>query len=438
MYTNLTFLSQCPRRLDRIALAQWRHGRIENSSSAATGLGSTEMERFIILRDEGRPANAGPAGAVFGGARAGAPGFENSDPRVEAHELSKKDLRDAARDPKVFGLGRPMPVQLVKPLAATAGAGQAWGIGAVGADKSARTGEGIVVAVLDTGIESNHPAFAGVKIKQQDFTGTGDGDNDGHGTHCAGTIFGRNVHGVRIGVAAGVTKAMIGKVLDPKASNTSEMILKAVTWAMDGGAQVISMSLGIDFPGHVKKLVEQLQWPIEQATSRALEDYRANVRLFDSLTQMAAARGAAMGGGALIVAATGNESDRAGKPSLEIAASLPAAATDVISVAALDRRAGGFEIANFSNLFPQISAPGVNILSAGLGGGLLALSGTSMATPHVAGVACLWWEDLKDDGMVPATAATVRTKLFATARTDGFEPDIDFADRGWGIVAAPK
>ncbi|MGJ5175284.1 S8 family peptidase [Bradyrhizobium oligotrophicum] len=397
------------------------------------------MERFIILRDEGRPANAAPVGAVFGGARAGAPGLENSDPRIDAYELSKKDLRDAARNPKVFGVARPMPVELVKPFIVTAPvAGDAWGVSAVGADKSARTGEGIVVAVLDTGIESNHPAFAGVKIKQRDFTGTGDGDNDGHGTHCAGTIFGRAVHGVRIGVAAGVTKAMIGKVLDKKASNTSEMILKAVTWAMDGGAQVISMSLGIDFPGHVKNLVERLEWPIEQATSRALEDYRANVRIFDSLTQMAAARGAAMGGGTLIVAATGNESNRAREPPLEIAASLPAAATDVISVAALNRRVGGFEIANFSNTFPQISAPGVNILSAGLGGGLLALSGTSMATPHVAGVACLWWEDLKDDGIVPATAVTVRTKLFATARTDGFGPDVDFVDRGWGIVAAPR
>ena len=83
----------------------------------------------------------------------------------------------------------------------------------MGADTSSCTGNGIVVAVLDTGIDASHPAFAGVEVIQKDFTGEGDGDQHGHGTHCAGTIFGRNVNGTRIGVAMGVKKALIGKVL---------------------------------------------------------------------------------------------------------------------------------------------------------------------------------------------------------------------------------
>jgi subtilisin family serine protease len=401
-------------------------------------IGSAKMERFVILRDEATPPGPTQSSAVFG-AR-GAPRAGVSKPSVEALDLSKKDLRDIARDPKVNAVARIMPIKLIKPLTAAAGsgAGEAWGIGAVGADVSSRTGDGVVVAILDTGIESGHPAFAGARIMQQDFTGTGDGDTDGHGTHTAGTIFGRDVGGVRIGVARGVTRALVGKVLDPSGDGSTEMILRAVNWAIDRGAHVVSMSLGIDFPGHVRQLIDERGWPPELATSRALEDYRSNVRIFDSLTRMAEARGAAAGEGTVIVAATGNESKRDRDPPFEIAASLPAAALDVVSVGALDRSPGGLRPADFSNTFPQVSAPGVDILSAGLGGGLLPLSGTSMACPHVAGVACLWWEELKDAGEVPATASTVRTKLLATARTSVFDPDVQFVDRGWGIVTAPK
>jgi subtilisin family serine protease len=81
----------------------------------------------------------------------------------------------------------------------------------VGADTSPFSGDGIVVAVLDTGIDASHPAFEGVDIVQKDFTGEGVGDQHGHGTHCAGTIFGRTSEGTRIGVAPGVKKALIGK-----------------------------------------------------------------------------------------------------------------------------------------------------------------------------------------------------------------------------------
>ena len=68
------------------------------------------------------------------------------------------------------------------------------------------TGNGIVVAVLDTGIDKNHPAFSGAQIIEKDFSGEGNGDQHGHGTHCAGTILGRTTGGKRIGVAPGVPK----------------------------------------------------------------------------------------------------------------------------------------------------------------------------------------------------------------------------------------
>ena len=93
-------------------------------------------------------------------------------------------------------------------------------------DRSTWTGEGVTVAVLDTGIDSKHPAFAGVDIVEKDFTGTGNGDRQGHGTHCAGTIFGRDVDGKRIGVARGVKRALIGKVLGDEGGGDSEHDLR--------------------------------------------------------------------------------------------------------------------------------------------------------------------------------------------------------------------
>ena len=200
---------------------------------------------------------------------------------LEVDEIGKADLRDLRRDTNVIGIAPSMPMKLIEPrqgpaVGATAGT-VAWGVKAVKADTSPLTGKGIVVAVLDTGIDSSHPAFAGVELVQKDFTGEGDGDGHGHGTHCAGTIFGRDVENMRIGVARGVDKAVIGKVLGNNGGGSSDEIIRAMLWALDEGANVLSMSLGMDFPGYVDQLVRQ-GLPTSLATSRALEAYRANVR----------------------------------------------------------------------------------------------------------------------------------------------------------------
>ena len=137
---------------------------------------------------------------------------------------------------------------------------------AVKADVSPFDGSDVVVAILDTGIAKNHPAFAGVTIIEEDFTGEGNGDTHGHGTHCAGTVFGRDVDGTRIGVAPGVKKALIGKVLGDEGGG-SDAIVRAINWALEEGANVISMSLGIDFPGFVDALVTRQGLPIDLATT---------------------------------------------------------------------------------------------------------------------------------------------------------------------------
>jgi len=161
------------------------------------------MPTYAILRDLSTASTAGPFEAVAA-AREDGP----SEPRVDVEELSKEDVRQVARDPQVRALAPIMPTRLVEPaeVSDAAASTTAWGVTAVGADTSDRTGTGVDVAILDTGIDAGHPAFAGVTLVQEDFTGSGNGDRKGHGTHCAGTILGRDVDGTRIGVARGVGK----------------------------------------------------------------------------------------------------------------------------------------------------------------------------------------------------------------------------------------
>jgi subtilisin family serine protease len=396
------------------------------------------MDRFIVLRNLSAASTAAPFDTWSG---LGTRHAEVAEPSLSLETLSKQDMREIARDPTVAAVAREMATGLIAPVLAPATAtapavtSETWGVSAVGAGASSCDGAGVTVAVLDTGIDGSHEAFAGISLQERDFTGTGGGDANGHGTHCAGTICGRDVAGERIGVARGVTRLLVGKVLDGGGSGTSAMIFDAIDWAAREGADVISMSLGFDFPGTVSRRVAA-GWPVELATSAALEAYRANLGMFNALMQMIRAR-AAFGQGCLVIAAAGNESQRDIDPRFEIAASLPAAAEGVISVGALDRGAAGLRVASFSNTFPQLAGPGVAIRSARTGGGIVALSGTSMACPHVVGVASLWWQALRRQGAVPATSAGVFARLMANARTDLLDPQDDPIDRGAGLVAAP-
>ena len=392
---------------------------------------------YIVLRD----LQAAPTVEPFRGGPAirGAPGPlvpVAPEPRIEVESLDTRDVQEISRDPEVAAIAPRMPTRLIEPRGETTATsdGDAWGISMVGADVSTFTGAGTVVAVLDTGIDSSHPAFAGVTLVQEDFSGSGNGDVQGHGSHCAGTIFGRDVDGARIGVALGVEQALIAKVLGDDGGGSSEMLFSGIQWAVDNGADVISMSLGFDFPGLVKALSGQ-GWPVDLATSRALEAYRGNLRMFDALMNLVRAR-EAFGGGTVVVAAAGNESEREQDPDYEIAASLPAAAEGVVSVGALGQEGALLSIAPFSNTFPQVSAPGVGIKSVKVGGGTRDLNGTSMACPHVAGVAALWWEAVRSS-LLPRNARTVQAKLLASAKIDVFAPGVEVADRGVGLVRAP-
>jgi subtilisin family serine protease len=395
------------------------------------------QEKHVILR----AITATPA---RGGFLSGTPGGAAAEPQiarldVAVDEFDKSRSRDLARDPDIIAIAPVIPLQLIQPLTAGAAqpgaAGVDWGVEAVGAGTSPFTGDGIVVAVLDTGIDSSHEAFKGVTLVENNFTEDADGsDQHGHGTHCAGTIFGRDVNGVRIGVARGVRKALIAKVIG-KSGAASDQIARAILWAVNEGASVISMSLGIDFPG-VQKKMQDAGFPPQLATSRALDAYRLNVLLFEKLTSMVKSLAEFRQTAAVVVAAAGNESKRDVDPKFAIAVVPPAVSDGIISVAAVGRGASGFVVAPFSNTGAKVAGPGVDITSAKPGGGLTVMSGTSMATPHVAGVAALWAQRQRTIG--PLSSGLLAARLEASGDTAVMQKPFNAADVGAGMVRAPQ
>ncbi|MES9948990.1 MAG: S8 family serine peptidase [Candidatus Thiodiazotropha sp.] len=389
---------------------------------------------YIVLRTKNvfipTLENLGMAG------RAEVSSFSQGSLEIEEVMLSASDRHDLRQDPNTHAIAPAMPMQLIEPVesssvAVTADTEHTWGIEAVKATDSNFDGNGITVAVLDTGIDPNHPAFAGINLVRKNFTSEGDDDQNGHGTHCAGTIFGQDVERTRIGIARNIERALIGKVLG-LGGGSSATIAKAIQWAVNEGAHVVSMSLGIDFPGFVERLTQDYGYHVKPATSLALEAYRANINLFSELARFVQAQ-SVFGNGSIIIAASGNESNR---PEYEIAVAPPAAGTGIIAVGALGQEANTLTVAKFSNTQVDISAPGVGVISAIPGSGLGSKSGTSMATPHVAGVATLWAQR-QNDTTGHVNRELLISQLIATATMEPLESVTQAEDVGAGIVQAP-
>jgi subtilisin family serine protease len=393
---------------------------------------------YIVLRNF-RSATRDPFGSALGLPEAQPfRSVTDSVPSLRIETLDHRDIPSFTRDAEVAAIAPVMPVRLIRPIPAAAvvpaaGGAVTWGVQAVRADTSPFTGNGVVVAVLDTGIDATHEAFRGMTLVQKNFTTEANHDLDGHGTHCAGTIFGRAVGGTRIGVAPGIQKALIGKVLG-EGVGSSAGIADAIYWAVENGADVISMSLGIDYPGYVTRLQAD-GLPSDLATSRALEGFRMNLGLFSALANVVKQRSTLLRP-ALLIAAAGNESRRDIHPSYEVGVSVPAVAEGFHSVGALGQAPGGLKVAPFSNTGANLCAPGMDIESAALGGGLSQLSGTSMATPHVAGVAALWAERIRRFRSL--TLGEWTTRLAGSATFTPLHPETDFPDVGLGLVQAPQ
>lgn len=387
-----------------------------------------QTDLYTVLRTTRQPTD-GTRGNSLG------EGDGASDaPVLSTHDFDEQTAAEARADPGLK-IARGFAMKLVDPVQASPApsAPSDWGLEAVGATSSGMTGSGVVVAVLDTGIDRDHEAFSNTRILEKDFSRSATGDRHGHGTHCAGTIFGSDVGGHRIGVAPGVRQALIGKILDDTGRGETPWMFEGIRWALANGADVISMSIGFDFPGQVAKKVRN-GWEAELATSEALDAFRENLDMLNALMAEITAN-KAFGTSPLVVAASGNESRRTTRPDWRVSASLPSSAVH-LSVAALERSGDDFGIASFSNSKPKVSAPGVDIVSASIKGGLVADSGTSMACPFVAGVAALWAERLRQEGD-PVDARTLESHVVASASRKRLV-GCDVADVGRGLVCAPQ
>jgi|CXWL01.1.fsa_nt_gi subtilisin len=284
--------------------------------------------------------------------------IESAQPSFQSTPFTSR-LMDSLKMPRASDIGRDMPSYLMfaqrpeltwglKRVQAPA----AW---AVCARDKVKTCEGafVKVAVLDTGIFAEHSdllgqvdgGYSALTKSENPKDYSDDNDEPGHGTHVAGTIAAvKDGKGV-VGVAPSARLYSV-KVLDKNGSGNMSDIIDGLVWAVKNRMDVVNMSLGA---------------PI------------------DSDALKAAVRKASGSGGVIIVAAAGNSG---------AAVSYPGAYDDVITVGASD-----FEdkLAPFSSRGPAVDfiAPGVDILSTRVGGGWLSLRGTSMACPHVAGLAAI-------------------------------------------------
>ncbi|UWE11046.1 S8 family serine peptidase [Actinacidiphila bryophytorum] len=260
-------------------------------------------------------------------------------------------------------------------------------IGAPAAWAAGEDGKGVKVAVLDTGVDSHHPDLAGRVSEAVSFVpGESTEDGNGHGTHTASTVGGSGAAsaGAEKGVAPGAD-LLVGKVLSDEGSGDDSWVIAGMEWAVAQGARVVSMSLGGTDPSDGTD-------PMSQAVDRLSAQ-----------------------SGALFVVAAGNTG-------AEASMSAPGTADSALTVAAVD---SGDQLASFSTLGPRfgdyalkpdIAAPGVDILAAKAGGSAESgwyqtMSGTSMATPHVAGAAAILAEEHPD-----WTAPQLKDALMSTAK----------------------
>lgn len=266
-----------------------------------------------------------------------------------------------------------------------------WALGKVGASSAwdvTRGATGVIVAVVDSGVDSRHQDLAGRVMAGYDYV-AGDSnpmDEHGHGTHVAGIIAGAANNAVGIAGLAPDTRILPVRVLDARGSGTSSGVSRGIIYAADQGAKIINLSLGSPTSS------QTIRDAIIYATSK----------------------------GALVTCATGNDS----RGSL----SYPARHEECLGVGATtptDARA------SFSNYGAgiDVSAPGVNILSTVRNNAYQQMSGTSMATPMVSGLAALLAAQGKDRAQIIYTITRTAKDLGPAGQDTVY---------GWGRIDAAR
>lgn len=267
--------------------------------------------------------------------------------------------------------------------------GDTWGLKACRVPTSPRSGTGIKVAVLDTGMLPTHPDFVGRAIVLQSFiAGQPPIDFSGHGTHCIGTASGPkspagNIQRYGIGWKANI---FAGKVLGNNGAGSTATVLAGINWAIANRCQVIALALGASTP-------------VQAAYTAAGQ--------------------AALNNGCLMIAAAGSAGGSTGAP---------ANSPTIMSVAALDQNLKPANFSNFGKI--EIAAPGVGVFSSWIMPQRYnTISGTTPATSHVAGCAALWAEtnaNLRGINLWRKLTSTARALPFPASRV------------GAGLVQAPQ
>lgn len=239
-------------------------------------------------------------------------------------------------------------------------------------------GTGVKVAVLDTGVQANHPDLAGKIVLQYDFAYNDSvaNDVDGHGTHTAGTVGATTYNATGVASLGYNVQLMCGKVLNDSGSGSHAAIANGIVWAADNGAKVINMSLG---------------GPSGSSTLQNAVNYAWNK-------------------GVVVVASAGNAGNTA--------ANYPAYYTNALAVAATDRNDKRASFSTYGS-WVDIAAPGVDVASTYINSQYVYMSGTSMAAPHVSALAGLVWGT-----SYGPSASAVRMRLVNTGDSvsTGFGP----------------
>ncbi|MGW1091979.1 S8 family peptidase [Streptomyces sp. NPDC002596] len=329
-------------------------------------------------------------------------------PSINARSMSIKGNGQWWREVRKKNTGKSAASLATGPLA---GVGKVWldeltklqldqsvpQIGAPAAWERGYDGSNVKVTVLDSGVDATHPDLAGRIAEAVDFTNSPKGavDEHGHGTHVASTIAGTGQasDGLRRGVAPGA-KLSIGRVCGPDGSCAGSAVIAGMEWAAKSGADVVNMSLG-GAPSDGKDV-------LSQTVNTLSRTY-----------------------GTLFVIAAGNAG-----PDSETVGS-PGAADEALTVAAVDK---SDQMARFSSrgprvgdgaVKPDISAPGVAIVAARAKGTAMgkpvddyytSASGTSMATPHMAGAAAIVAQQHPD-----FTGRQIKSLLMATSKDLGHD-----------------
>jgi len=318
--------------------------------------------------------------------------------------VTRQGLKDVLADPRVSEVQGAPSISLIRPMRRSATSrqkGVTWGIARLGVPQlweAGFTGQGVLVGHLDTGVDGSHPALHGAIKSFAEFdmvgmpiAGARPRDFGEHGTHTAGTIAGRAVGTTQFGVAP---EAQLASALVIEGGNVVARILAGLDWMVGQRVQIVSASLGL----------------------------RGFTPAFLMVSRLLRARGI------LPVFAVGNEGPGTSRS--------PGNYAEVLSVGACDDQdlvadfSGSQRFARAEDpVAPDIVAPGVAVLSCIPGGQYAEMDGSSMATPHIAGLAALLWQATN------ATANEIEKAIFDSCQLAlGLLPD----RAGRGLPNGPR